>query len=125
MRFTVHHASFPGMAPRRCSALVLLFALLGGGFGLPLADVVVYHSGATSTTAHHTAEVAVGTQNATLHLQGCVLWLSALTGSGVAGSAPAVRVATAGAGVSRYLTPQQVLTQTDLGLGHSRAPPIA
>lgn len=121
------------MAFRRFSALFLLFALLGGGFGLPLADAILYHSTPVADNHSRVATVSASaepglqarTQSSTLHLQGCVLWLSGLTGSGIAGTAPTIQVSESAATVSEHTTPQYVLTQTDIALGQSRAPPIA
>lgn len=104
---------------------MLLLALVVSGFGLPIADAIVYHSTPTSTPAHHTDDVAVSAPTNTTHLQSCALWLSALTGSGVAATSPVLAVAAMVPTVTSFTTPQFVITQTDIALGLSRAPPVA
>jgi hypothetical protein len=113
------------MTSRRFSALVLLLALVAGGFGLPVADAVLYHSTPAGTPAHHTDDVALSTPTSSMHLQGCVIWLSALTGSGIGAQSPTLSVALVHTTSSHFTTPPFVVTQTDVSLGHSRAPPIA
>jgi hypothetical protein len=113
------------MVARRWSALVLLFALLGGGMGLPIADVVLYHSTPTSAPAHHTDQVAVGAPVAKVHLQSCVLLLSGLSGTSPVARSTEVAVSSTGTTTLRFTPPITVHTQTDIALGQSRAPPIA
>jgi hypothetical protein len=113
------------MTSRRWSALLLLFALIGGGIGLPVADALVYHSSPVQRSAPVTDDQTLSAPASTLHLQGCVLTLSGMSGSGLAGSSPTVAVATEVAVVAPFAAPLTVLTQTDLTLGQSRAPPIA
>lgn len=104
---------------------MLLLAFVAGGFGLPIADALIYHATPTATPAHHTDDLAVGAPAPSMHLQGCVLWLSGLTGSGVVGKSPSLVVADAAPVAHSFTAPQFVLTQTDITLGQSRAPPIA
>lgn len=113
------------MTARRWSALVLLFALIGGGMGLPIADALIYHSTPTSPAAHHTDQVAIGAPASKVHLQNCALVLSGLAGSGIAGTSPVVETGSSTTVVTRFTTPEVVLTQSDVSLGQSRAPPIA
>src|SRR5690349_6448056 len=113
------------MTSRRLPALMLLLALVAGGFGLPIADAILYHSTPTATPVQHTDDLAVGAPATAVHVQSCVLWLSALTGSGVVAKSPVLAVAQVTPAVAAYSTPQFVVTQTDITLGQSRAPPIA
>lgn len=113
------------MAFRRWSALVLLLALVGGGLGLPVADALVYHSSPTQRTAPASHEVALGAVSTTQHLQGCVLSLGGLSGSGIVGAGSTVAVAAAIDLTASYPAESTSFTQTGITLGLSRAPPIA
>jgi hypothetical protein len=113
------------MTSRRLSALVLLLALVAGGFGMPVADAVLYHSTPASPPAHQADDIAFGTPTSSTHLQGCVLWLSALTGSGISGEGPTLSAGRATSNDIRFTHPQVVVLQSDLALGQPRAPPIA
>ncbi len=113
------------MISRRRSALVLLLALVAGGFGLPVADAVFYHSTPVSTPAPATDDISIGTPASSMHFQGCVLWLSALAGSGLTGQAPALSVGADATSSVRVFPPQPVVLQSHLALRQSRAPPIA
>jgi hypothetical protein len=116
------------MSRRRLPAFLLLLALLGGGFGLPLADALIYHSSTThlsiASATSATPESAVQPRSGPAHLLGCVLWLSALTGSGLQSSAPVLRASAVASSLATRVA-LTVYTQTDLSLGLSRAPPLA
>ena len=120
------------MTSRRFPALVLLLALVAGGFGLPIADALIYHS--TPVREDHSRSAAAsslaesGTVDAptsSMHLQGCVLWLSGVTGSGVVPNSPTLALGEVAPVEASFTAPQFVVTQTDIALGQSRAPPIA
>lgn len=112
------------MFARRLSAFFLLLTLVGGGLGLPVADAAIYHATPTER-APLTDRASAGAPTTTPHFQGCVLTLSGLTGASLAGTAPVVEVATASLVTASFATLPTVLTQTDLALGQSRAPPVA
>ena len=124
------------MTSRRLPALVLLLALVAGGFGLPIADALIYHSTpvredhSRSATGSSLAESGlqdrtVDAPTSSMHLQGCVLWLSGVTGSGVVPNSPTLALGEAAPVEASFTAPQFVVTQTDIALGQSRAPPIA
>ena len=92
---------------------------------LPAADAVLYHSTPVAASARYTNGVAVTPPPSSMHLQGCVLWLSALSGSGVASRGTTFSVICTAATSASFITPPFVLTRTDIALGQPRAPPIA
>jgi len=106
---------------QRLQALLLLLTILGGSFGLPLYDAVVYHSKPTQTQPQ--ADSAARQSEATTHSQACALDFSTRCGNGIAPFAdlgltpiPSVR--------TTNLRPIPVApTQTWLASTHSRAPP--
>lgn len=113
------------MTSRRLPALILLLALVAGGLGLPIADTLIYHTRPIATPATPTDDIAVCASASALHLQGCVLWLSGSSGSGVAAKSPAFAVTQVAARVPALSSPQPLVALTDIALGYSRAPPVA
>ncbi len=112
------------MSRRRLPAFLLLFALLGGGFVLPMADALLYHSGASTESAAR-QDSTLSTATGPAHLLGCVLWLTALTGSGIQSNAPALRTASDASSTAAQVALDLFGTQADFSLGLSRAPPLA
>jgi hypothetical protein len=105
----------------RLQALLLLLTLVGGGFGLPLYDAVVYHSAlehAQPRSNSVASESATSTHGVT-----CAMDLASRCGTGLTafpdlGLLPGPSVRTT------ILRPLPVApTQTWLASTHSRAPP--
>jgi zona occludens toxin (predicted ATPase) len=106
--------------PVRAKALLLLLALLGGGFGLPWYDALMFHSQAAGAPK---AELALDNAGAAVgHNQTCALRL--VTPPNAPHSAPSDLPALSARTRHVLLAPKSVLlTQTDVALGRSRAPP--
>ena len=106
---------------QRLHALLLLLTLVGGGFGLPLYDAVVYHSALEHTQPRANS---IASESATsAHGVTCAMDLASRCGSGIApftgsGIAPSLSVRTP------ILRPIPVApTQSWPASTHSRAPP--
>ena len=106
---------------QRLQALLLLLTLVGGGFGLPLYDAVVYHSALEHAQARSNS---IAGENATsAHGVTCAMDLASRCGTGIAaftdlGLAPVPSVRTT------ILRPIPVApAQTLPASTHSRAPP--
>ncbi len=106
---------------QRLQALLLLLTLVGGGFGLPLYDAVVYHSALEHAQARSNS---IASESATsAHGVTCAMDLASRCGTGLTaftalGLVPAPSVRTT------ILRPLPVAPrQTWLASTHSRAPP--
>ena len=105
----------------RLQALLLLLTIVGGSFGLPLYDAVLYHSALTH--AQPRANGVAGESATTAHGVTCAIDLASRCGSGIApftdlGLALGVAVRTAVLRSSHIAPPQTWHASTQ-----SRAPP--
>jgi len=112
----------------RAKALYLLLALLGGGFGLPLYDGVVYHARRPANDAEGSrlADVsslhtrAVATQS---HSSTCALSLITLAGRGSPGLGTGILLAIARTERALLPLPPVAPAQIRTSSTRSRAPP--
>jgi hypothetical protein len=109
----------------RLHALWLLLMFLGGSLGLPLGDALIFHSTARTAPAAAPDQLDGGHDSGVAHALGCAFWTIAVSGAGLPGP-DQPRTAVVPAVVECEASPQPLrLTQTDISLGHSRAPPSA
>jgi hypothetical protein len=110
------------MSARRLKALLLLLALLGGGFGLPWYDALVFHGSPMRGPSAERVLTDVGA--VAEHAQLCALTLATLPGN-----APPTATSCFAATSIPAVAPQPpsyspLLTQAERTLGLSRAPPL-
>jgi len=120
--------TFPAMSASpgrlRANALALLLVLLVGGFGLPIADALVFHAAVGAPVPSRDA-VSAGHQTGPAHLLGCAVWSSPATSTGLPGVPLTPTIALARAPEPHSCFPTARATQTDRTLALSRAPPSA
>jgi hypothetical protein len=107
---------------RRFGSAVLSVALIGGGFGLPLLDAVLFHSGRPAAQ-QQTRVVLARTGSPTGHAQVCILGSVAPQSRGLPSLAaqPVISVHTETVSVGTHVTPR--VAQVHFTLNYSRAPP--
>ena len=106
---------------RRLQALLLLLTLVGGSFGLPIYDAVVYHSALEHTQPR--ANGVAGASAASAHSVSCAIDLATRCGTGIAPLADLAFAVIAPVRTVVVRPAQTVPLQTWLHTSQSRAPP--
>lgn len=111
------------MRRSRAAVLFLLLTFVGSGFGLPLADALIYHSqpGSQRTAERHLTDGA----DARTHVHVCHLGDGAAPERSLASRAVTPRFLQHATRLARRVLDARFVAASDLALPPSRGPPAA
>ncbi len=108
----------------RAQAFLLMLVLMGGGFGLPLVDAVLFHQHGLKAPTDSRSIVSRPLALGAAHALGCALWTNAASGRGLPSFSAPRAVILRWVREARLLDAQVPVSPADSTLRQSRAPPL-
>jgi hypothetical protein len=109
----------------RAQAILLLLVLMGGGFGLPMMDAVLFHQHGLTAPEDTRSIVSRPLALGTAHALGCALWTTAASGRGLPSFPTPHAIVMHWVREARILDSISPVSRDDSTLCQSRAPPLA